>query len=153
MKRRANHYLITHYMPSAKVDDICIFSLYCSTLKQVLIFIFPQMRELNLQGKGKYSAQHNRMSNLKQGMQTHIVLVGRKLGMSNEGWPSQKGCKLICKLHPRHAQESSQICYKNNRKDFCNSGTYPLDAQLCPQVTFSSQEPIKVHKYSVPTYI
>ena len=24
-------------------------------------------------------------------------LLGRKLGLSNEGWPSQKGCKLISK--------------------------------------------------------
>lgn len=96
------------------------------------------MRELNLQAKGKHSAQYNRMSNLKPGMQTHIVLLRRKLGMSNERRPSQKGGKPICKPHPRHAQESSQICYKNNHKDFSNSGTCALDAQLCPQVTFGS---------------
>ena len=27
------------------------------------------------------------------------TLLGRRLGMSNEGWPSQKGCKLISKPH------------------------------------------------------
>ena len=65
------------------------------------------------------------------------------------GWPSSKGCKVISKPHPRHTQESSQICHKNNHKDFSNSctcilprhrgfsnsGTCALDAQLCPQVT------------------
>ena len=45
--------------------------------------------------------------------------------MSNKGWPSLKGCKLMSKSHLRPAQESSQICYKNNHKDFSGSCTCP----------------------------
>lgn len=47
-----------------------------------------------------------------------ILLLGRKLGMSKEGWPSQKGCKLISKPHPRHPQESSQIPTKITAETF-----------------------------------
>ena len=50
-----------------------------------------------------------------------VKLLSRKLGMSNQRWPGRKGCKLIPKLHPRHTQESSEICYKNNHRDFSNS--------------------------------
>ena len=53
-------------------------------------------------------------------------MLGRKLGMSNKQWPSRKGCKLISKPHPKHTQESSQICYKNNHRDFINSCTCAL---------------------------
>ena len=73
-----------------------------------------------------------------------------------EEWPSLKRSKLISKSHPRAAQESSQICYKitrvfqlwrmrlqTNHRGFSNSGTCALDAQLCPQVTLGSREPIK----------
>ena len=45
--------------------------------------------------------------------------------MSNKGWPSLKGCKLMSRSHLRPAQESSQICYKNNHKDFSGSCTCP----------------------------
>ena len=92
-----------------------------------------------------------------------LYLLGRKLGMSNKGWPSWKGCKLISKTQPRHTQESSQICYKNNHREFSgfcicslgtqwiqtkygdlsSSGTRALDVQLFPQVSLGSQEPIK----------
>ena len=34
------------------------------------------------------------------------LLLGRKLGMSNQRWPSQKGCKLFSKPHPGHTQRS-----------------------------------------------
>ena len=33
----------------------------------------------------------------------YMILLGRKLGMSNEEWPSQKGCKLISKCYPSAA--------------------------------------------------
>ena len=41
-----------------------------------------------------------------------MMMLGRKLDMSNKGKPSVKGCKLIFKLHPRHTQESSLICFE-----------------------------------------
>lgn len=52
----------------------------------------------------------------------NMVLLGRKVRMSHEGWPSQKGCKLISKAHSRHNQESSQ-------RDFSNSCTCTLGTQ------------------------
>ena len=46
--------------------------------------------------------------------QEHLERLGRKLSMSKQqGCPSQKGCKLISKPHPRHGKENSQICYRN----------------------------------------
>lgn len=45
-------------------------------------------------------------------------MSGRELGISNKGWPGLKGCKLISKSHPRHAQASSQICCRNNQRLF-----------------------------------
>ena len=46
-------------------------------------------------------------------------LSGRKLNMSNlKGGLAEKRCKLISKLHPRHTQESSQICYKITTETF-----------------------------------
>ena len=56
-------------------------------------------------------------------------ILDRKLGMSKEGWPRQKGFKLISKPHPRHTKESSQICYKNNHRDFSTSCTCALGTQ------------------------
>ena len=58
-----------------------------------------------------------------------MELLGRKLGMSNEGWLKGKGCKLISKPHLRHSQESSQICYKNSHRDFSNSCPCALGPQ------------------------
>ena len=50
------------------------------------------------------------------------VLFGRKLGMSKEGWPSQKRFKLI--LNPRHAlvhpRELTDML-QNNHRHFSNS--------------------------------
>ena len=53
------------------------------------------------------------------------ILLGRKLSMSNKGWPSQKGCQLISKppSHPTGThlsvdQESSHICYKITTETF-----------------------------------
>ena len=94
----------------------------------------------------------------------YVLVLVRKLGMSNNKWPNWKWFKLISKPHLRHtpvAQESSQICYKyrnfsdsgvcalgtqwieTNHKGFSNSGTCALDAQLCLLVTTDSQELIK----------
>ena len=56
-------------------------------------------------------------------------ILDRKLGMSKEGWPCQKGFKLISKPHPRHTKENSQICYKNNHRDFSTSCTCALGTQ------------------------
>ena len=56
-------------------------------------------------------------------------MLSRELGISNKGWPSLKGCKLISKSHPRHAQEHSQICCKNNHRDFSNCCTSTLGTQ------------------------
>ena len=67
-------------------------------------------------------------------------LLCRKLGMS-ELWPSRKGCKLIVACiylisvwdNPvslsEILQENSQICYKNNNRDFYNSCTCSLSTQ------------------------
>ena len=55
-----------------------------------------------------------------------LELLRMKLSMNNKGWPRGKGCKLISKPHPRHTQESSQIHYKNNCRDFSNSYAYVL---------------------------
>ena len=41
------------------------------------------------------------------------------------GWPSPKGCKVISKPHPRHTQESSQLCYKNKHGDFPTAADAP----------------------------
>ena len=38
----------------------------------------------------------------------HLEMLGRELDMSNKEWPSQKGCKPMSKLHPRHAHKPSQ---------------------------------------------
>ena len=64
-------------------------------------------------------------------------MLGRKLGISNEGWPR---FKLISKSHPRKDPGELTNMLQNNYMDF-NSST--LDAQLCPQMTLGSQEPIK----------
>ena len=84
--------------------------------------------------------------------------VRQEVRHEQQGWPRWKGCKLISKPHPRHAQESSQICCKNNHRDLSNSYictlgtkwmqtnhrgfsiscTFAPDAQLCPQVTLGS---------------
>ena len=42
-----------------------------------------------------------------------MIVLGRKLGMSNKGWPKGKGCKLISK--PRQAQESTKWIHTNHR--------------------------------------
>ena len=64
-------------------------------------------------------------------------MLGRKLGMSNEGRPR---FKVISKPRPRKDPGELTNMLQNNYTDF-NSNT--PDAQLCPQVTLGSQEPIK----------
>ena len=54
-----------------------------------------------------------------------LFMLGRKSGMSNEGWSSWKGCKLISKPYPRHMEENPQIRYKNNHRDFSKLHMYP----------------------------
>ena len=44
---------------------------------------------------------------------THIQIRVCVLDMSKEGWPSQKGCKLISKPHPRHTQELTHLLQNN----------------------------------------
>ena len=54
-----------------------------------------------------------------------LLLLDRKLGMSNEGWPIWKGCKLISKPHPRHTQEISQMGYKITAEAFSTPACGP----------------------------
>ena len=78
-----------------------------------------------------------------------LFLLDRKLGMSNEGWPNWKGCKLTSKPHPRHTQEISQIGYKITTEAFptpahglyAHSGyklTYGTSSSNLQSVQFSS---------------
>ena len=54
-----------------------------------------------------------RLKRLSSSSRDNLVMMsGRKLDMSNKGKPGVKGCKLISKLHPRHTQESSLICFE-----------------------------------------
>jgi len=58
----------------------------------------------------------------------YMILLGRKLGMSNEEWPSQKGCKLISKPYPSAAGELIDML-QNNHRDFSNSYECTLGTQ------------------------
>ena len=41
----------------------------------------------------------------------YMILLGRKLGTSSEGWPSQKACKLISK----HTPDTTQCCWRAHK--------------------------------------
>ena len=56
-----------------------------------------------------------------------------------QGWPSLANrMHAISKPHPRHTQESSQTCYKNNHRDFSNSCICTLGTQRLPHVNVGS---------------
>ena len=58
-------------------------------------------------------------------------LLGKKLGLSNKGWPSQIWLKLISKPHPKMPLCCSgelTDTLQNNHRDFSNSSTSTLEA-------------------------
>ena len=116
----------------------------------------------------------NKKEKNKYGIVTCTNVLGRKLGMSNKGGPDEKDARWSLNPIPGTAQESSQICCKNNHRDlsnsyrcalgtewiqtnhrgFSNSSTFSPDAQLCPQVTLRvARSPLRVHKYSIHVHI
>ena len=54
-----------------------------------------------------------------------LFMLGRKSGMSNEGWPSWKGCKLISKPYPRHMRRTHRYATKITTGTFPTLHMYP----------------------------
>ena len=72
------------------------------------------------------------------------TLLGRKLGMSNEGWPSQKGCKLISKPHldtPKRAHR-----YATKTTTLSNTCTWALSIQWIQTNTWASPSNLRQPK-------